>query len=795
MNLDVIPALVAGSNTYASVAAGLAGTTDGEAFFVSTGPGLQVYRNDTGAGTFVGWHGDVLFDDVASLSASMDALPEGLIVRTRQEGYAYKVAAAGAADHHLTTAGGVKLYVMASSGEFWAEAFGVKTDGTDQSEPMQAFLDAIMATGHGGVLPSGTIYISSLIRTDGNGSDAALDVDLKWRSAGRTTLHMSAGPGKKLLLHVTTKAQTQLASDAAWKDRQIEVSDGSEITEGDLIRISCATLPSPSRPYQKQCLRRVTGVSVGAGSGGADILYLDQPLVWFFNTSESVTVTCYPPTKILWDDISIKSEDQSGVSFRGFSDGIIKNMDITGPVKFYDSYTDPVSMTYCDNVTLDGGMYRLFRYLAIAGGSRRCKIRNFSAWGIRHIDAQVWAEDTEIGPGQGLWTQGLIQCHASINTIFRGIRDNIDNDSPELFGTDIRCVGGIVEDCEVSVNHSTAPGTNTNGIDMEVDYQYLYDAYDRRITRLKNPHWLASARYVRALRIEDCKLAGIYQSGYNVDQVIVDDRTEIEDDVHHILTSEHIADGSVKALAPFSSYGRAPGVSAGAITDATQASPCVVTEAGHGRVTGDVVRIDGIVGMTELNERVFTITVIDSNTYALEGEDATGHTAYLSGGAATEQMPYETLCTAKNPALGWSPKLHYQATVLENETLGGTTRTISLKLHHDVTTPYRSYAHGQLRVKVGTRDSYTEVAFNYQRYAGHTSRIKFSPGAPIGNNVNGTLSVTVSNAEPHFYTQVNEEGGHPIADGMEYYARLDINIAADNGETLRRVDVEVEEYR
>ena len=53
VNLDVIPALVAGSNTYASVAAGLAGTTDGEAFFVSTGPGLQVYRNDTGAGTEV----------------------------------------------------------------------------------------------------------------------------------------------------------------------------------------------------------------------------------------------------------------------------------------------------------------------------------------------------------------------------------------------------------------------------------------------------------------------------------------------------------------------------------------------------------------------------------------------------------------------------------------------------------------------------------------------------------------------------------------------------------------------
>lgn len=70
----------------------------------------------------------------------------------------------------------------------------------------------------------------------------------------------------------------------------------------------------------------------------------------------------------------------------------------------------------------------------------------------------------------------------------------------------------------------------------------------------------------------------------------------------------------------------------GAITNATQANPCVITSTGHGLVTGNRVRIDGIVGMTELNNRVFTITSLTADTFSLDAEDSTGHTAYTSGG-------------------------------------------------------------------------------------------------------------------------------------------------------------------
>ncbi len=70
-----------------------------------------------------------------------------------------------------------------------------------------------------------------------------------------------------------------------------------------------------------------------------------------------------------------------------------------------------------------------------------------------------------------------------------------------------------------------------------------------------------------------------------------------------------------------------------AISAASQANPVrITTTTNHGLVTGDEVHIDNIVGMTELNDRDFTITVFDADEFDLDGEDGTGHTAYSSAG-------------------------------------------------------------------------------------------------------------------------------------------------------------------
>ena len=76
----------------------------------------------------------------------------------------------------------------------------------------------------------------------------------------------------------------------------------------------------------------------------------------------------------------------------------------------------------------------------------------------------------------------------------------------------------------------------------------------------------------------------------------------------------------------------------------TQTNPAVVNITGHGRTTGDVVYLAALGGMTELNAAAYTIAVIDADHFSLNGVNATGYTAYTSGGtAAMYVQPSETL--------------------------------------------------------------------------------------------------------------------------------------------------------
>lgn len=87
--------------------------------------------------------------------------------------------------------------------------------------------------------------------------------------------------------------------------------------------------------------------------------------------------------------------------------------------------------------------------------------------------------------------------------------------------------------------------------------------------------------------------------------------------------------------------------SAKTISGATQANPCVVTATGHGYATGDVIQIDSVVGMTQLNGRLYTITKVDDNSFSLDGINATGFTAYSSAGTATRGKWYAAKSTVR----------------------------------------------------------------------------------------------------------------------------------------------------
>lgn len=84
-----------------------------------------------------------------------------------------------------------------------------------------------------------------------------------------------------------------------------------------------------------------------------------------------------------------------------------------------------------------------------------------------------------------------------------------------------------------------------------------------------------------------------------------------------------------------------------AITAATQANPVKLTMTAHGMTTGQYLQVTGIVGMTQLNDKIYKVTVVDDNNVTLDGVDGTAFTAYTSGGTGT----YGTFYAAKESAV------------------------------------------------------------------------------------------------------------------------------------------------
>lgn len=75
------------------------------------------------------------------------------------------------------------------------------------------------------------------------------------------------------------------------------------------------------------------------------------------------------------------------------------------------------------------------------------------------------------------------------------------------------------------------------------------------------------------------------------------------------------------------------------ITGITQSDPAVVSSTSHGFANGDVVYIDGVVGMTEVNGLEFVVNNVGANDFELQDKngndiDSSAYTAYSSGGSA-----------------------------------------------------------------------------------------------------------------------------------------------------------------
>ena len=108
-------------------------------------------------------------------------------------------------------------------------------------------------------------------------------------------------------------------------------------------------------------------------------------------------------------------------------------------------------------------------------------------------------------------------------------------------------------------------------------------------------------------------------------------------DLNNISNSDFLTKATAAGVS-----GGSGGASVITITNATQASPVVITsDASHGFVDGTEIQITDIVGMTELNSNTYYVDVLTSTTFALytnvdlsTAVDGTGYSAYSSGGEA-----------------------------------------------------------------------------------------------------------------------------------------------------------------
>lgn len=73
-----------------------------------------------------------------------------------------------------------------------------------------------------------------------------------------------------------------------------------------------------------------------------------------------------------------------------------------------------------------------------------------------------------------------------------------------------------------------------------------------------------------------------------------------------------------------------------AVTGITNAKPAVVTSAAHGLVDNDIVKMAGVVGMTDVNGKHYVVNVLSVDTYELINTDTTNYDLYTSGGTGAK---------------------------------------------------------------------------------------------------------------------------------------------------------------
>jgi len=103
------------------------------------------------------------------------------------------------------------------------------------------------------------------------------------------------------------------------------------------------------------------------------------------------------------------------------------------------------------------------------------------------------------------------------------------------------------------------------------------------------------------------------------------------------------------------------------ITAISKASEAVITGT-HDYSIGDFVVISGVVGMTEINDRVVRVKSVSTTvSFVAEGLDSTGYSTYISGGTCQKVSSFATFDNVTNLSLPDSPPTELDATTIHDD--------------------------------------------------------------------------------------------------------------------------------
>lgn len=189
------------------------------------------------------------------------------------------------------------------------------------------------------------------------------------------------------------------------------------------------------------------------------------------------------------------------------------------------------------------------------------------------------------------------------------------------------------------------------------------------------------------------------------------------------------------------------------ITAITAANPPVVTATAHGIANGAIVAAANIGGMTQLNNRAFVVANQTTNTVELKGIDATGYTAYTSGGTLTEHTmiavgEVRSVPEGFNGTAAEIDSTHMTSTAMEIEQGLQDFGTVTMEVNLVTDTGQarlRALKEGQLKVPFSITLSDGRVT----AFMAFVASFSFSAAGP-NTIVSGSITLRVSNAPAWF---------------------------------------------